>query len=149
MIQIQWKSLWVSFHCWLSYCYSVLHMSWEHNFVAITWSLDENKRRFSSKSNHDGQMVSEMGPNVIQVDCIVASMVKYTCICVWVWRVHRYCQVMIQSSTLWWSHIMILVLWWIKLEHLQHSTELILGLHQANGRTRYKVTLSLIGWAQT
>ena len=25
---------------------------------------------------------------------------------------------------------------------------LILGLHQANERRRYKVTLSLIGWAQ-
>ena len=28
-------------------------------------------------------------------------------------------------------------------------TGLILGLHPANERRRYKVTLSLIGWAQT
>ena len=29
------------------------------------------------------------------------------------------------------------------------TTGLILGLHQANERSRYKITLSLIGWAQT
>ena len=28
-------------------------------------------------------------------------------------------------------------------------TRMILGLHPANERRRYKVTLSLIGWAQT
>ena len=32
---------------------------------------------------------------------------------------------------------------------LPHSTGLILGLHPANERRRYKVTLSLTGWVQT
>ena len=32
---------------------------------------------------------------------------------------------------------------------LIYISELILGLHSANERRRYKVTASLIGWAQT
>ena len=32
---------------------------------------------------------------------------------------------------------------------LEHSSGQFLGLHPANERCRYRVTLSLIGWAQT
>ena len=35
------------------------------------------------------------------------------------------------------------------LEREYGSAGLILGLHQSNKRRHYKVTLSLIGWAQT
>ena len=35
------------------------------------------------------------------------------------------------------------------LRAVKDITELILGLHPANERRRYKVTPSLIGWAQT
>ena len=38
---------------------------------------------------------------------------------------------------------------WIILQSLYHGSGLILGLHLANERGRYKVTPSLIGWAQT
>ena len=33
--------------------------------------------------------------------------------------------------------------------HSLHNSGLILGLHPANERRRYKVTLSRIGWVQT
>ena len=36
----------------------------------------------------------------------------------------------------------------IYMYHYGHITRLILGLHPANQRRRYKVTPSLIGWAQ-
>ena len=35
------------------------------------------------------------------------------------------------------------------INRLNISSELILGLHPANKRCRYKVTAFLIGWAQT
>ena len=36
-----------------------------------------------------------------------------------------------------------------EIEKSQDISQLILGLHPANERRRYKVTPSLIGWAQT
>ena len=43
-------------------------------------------------------------------------------------------------------HVSHASIWWI---FIQRLAGLILGLHPANERRRYKVTPSLIGWVQT